>query len=300
MPPEPRAASELFSARIARRLGLWWGRWPRWREPRTYRDAVHRLRERYTCRRRDDPEEAWRCCEFWQRTLIGKWNGREFAARHGCRIPELYWCGYAPAKLYLAPLPDAFVVRPLWGAVRRGVYVVADGQELLRKQPASASEFRRRILTSSLMPWTTATLLEEFVKTEDGRYSLPLEYKCYTFGDVVAAIAVIERRDVYAGGAKHRYYTPAWEPFADPMNVALPQAAVRNPPPCLDEMLRLAVRLGTAFGTFVRIDFFSSVHGCVFNEFSSTPWRGRTAKGYTRYADELFGALWQEKFPQCT
>lgn len=286
---------QLFSRRIARRRHLWWGEWPRWRALRTYRDTLHRGRERYTYRRRDDPDDAWRCCAFWQRTLVGKWNGREFAARHGCRLPALYWCGYAPTGLSRLTLPDAFVVRPLFGTTRRGVYVVAHGRELLRKAAAAAPALRRRILASSTMPWTAPTLVEEFVKTEDGRYELPVEYKCYTFGDVVAAIEVIERRDAYAGGAKHRYYTAAWEPFADAMNVVLPQAAPRDPPRCLDEMLRIAPRLGAALGTFMRIDFFSTPEGCVFNEFSSTP-----HEGYTPYADELLGALWDEKFPERT
>lgn len=290
-----------FSERIARRHRLWWRSGPQplyaWR---TYRDALHWQREKRTSRTRDDADEAWRCCAFWQRSLVNKWNGREFAARHGCTVPELYWRGrraFAPAALRRASLPRHFVLRPVWGSGRRGVYVVTDGRDLLRDQAASPAELGARLLRSSPRSWTAPVLLEEFVRTEEGHYRLPLEYKCYTFGDTVAAVEMIERSSIYAGGARHRYYTPDWKPFADPVNLGLPPLPHADPPRCLDQMLRNAVRLGAAFGTFVRVDFFSTDRGCVFNEFSSTPGKGTA---YTPYGDELLGALWTAKYPHAT
>ena len=262
---------------------------------RAYRDALHRLRERHTFRNRDDPDAAWRCCEFWQRTLLNKWNSREFAAKHGCRIPALYWRGYAPSVRRLASLPGHFVIRPVWGTVRNDVFVVADGRDLLRGQSASPAEIRKCLRRSPTLDWAVPILAEEFVKTEDGRYRLPIEYKCHTFGDTVAAVELIERRSARRG--ELRFYTPGWEPFPDPMDIGLPQAELTSPPPCLEEMLRCAQRLGTSVSTYVRIDFFSTDRGCVFNEFSSTPRKGASC---TPYCDEIFGALWAEKFPHAT
>ena len=81
------------------------------------------------------------------------------------------------------------------------------------------------------------------------------------------------------------------------MNTDLAQAEPRDPPRCLEEMLRLARRLGVAIGTHMRIDFFASDSGYVFNEFSSAPNGG---KCFTPFCDDLFGALWEETFPDAT
>jgi hypothetical protein len=290
-----REAGFGFRARLARREQLWWGKPFRWAEPRSYRDALHRLRERRALRSQDDPEEAWRCCERWQRTLVNKWNAREFVKRERVRVPELYWHGLV-RQLPLESLPPCFVIRPLWGRRRRGAYVVADGRELLRGESAAPAELRQRLARDRALR-SVPILVEQFATTEDGRHRLPLEYKCHTFGDTVAAVQVIERTGVDSGSTRHRYYSPAWEPFRDPME-ALPQDEVRSPPACLEEMLEIAARLGRSLRTYMRIDFFSSEPGCVFNEFSSAP--AIRSRPFTPHCDELFGALWNEKFPDAS
>ena len=282
-----------FSERITRRRQLWWDR-PRWLALGP-RGAVHRYREHWTFRSRDDADEAWRCCRLWQRTLLNKWNSREFAARHGCRTPTLYWRGADPARAPLASLPEQFVVRPVWGAARSGVLVVTDGRDLLRNGPVSRSTIRARLVRPRRFGRRPPLLIEEFVRSEDGQYRLPTEYKCHTFGATIAAVEVIDRTGVVEGA--HRYYTAGWEPFADPMHVGMPQADVKDPPRCLAEMLADATRLGVAFGTYVRVDFFAGDRGAVFNELSSTPFNGRD---FTAYCDAFFGALWTEKFPDAS
>jgi hypothetical protein len=253
---------------------------------------IHRRREGRTFRHRLDPDEFWRCCAAWPRTLINKWNGREFAERHGCLVPELYWWGSDPARAPIESLPDHFVVRPVFGTVRRGVQVVADGWELLRNQPASAAEVRDRLPRRRRFRPHRRLLIEEFVRSEDGELVLPIEYKCHTFGDTVAAVQATKRTGAHE--ATHRFYTPDWEPLADPMSVAVPLDDRRDPPGCLDQMVSQAMTLGAEIGTYMRIDFFATDRGCVFNEFASLPGGGR---GFTPYADELFGALWAARFP---
>jgi len=286
-----------YTQRIERRLKLWWGKLRQWGKLRTYRDALHRLRERHTVHRRSDPEYAWRCCEFWQRTLIGKWNSREFASKHGCQVPALYWRGYGAARVPFDAMPPNFVIRPLWLANQRGVYVVAGGRELMRGESATPTELRARLRRSRELSWTMPIMVEEFVGTSNGAYRLPLEYKCHAFGDSVAAVEMVVRTHIYHGGAKGRFYTPEWEPFHDPMNIHLPLAEISDAPPFLDEMLTLAKKLGAAIGTYMRIDFFAGERGCLFNEFSSTP---RCGSDTTPYCDEVFGALWEEKLPHAT
>lgn len=281
-----------FSSRLLRRRALWWGHPFRWGSLGCHRDALHRLRERHTFRDAADPESVWRCCGRWQRTLVNKWNGREFVRKHGGRLPELYWRGRRIWRIPFETLPPRFVIRPAWGTMRQGVHVVADGRDLLRDEPVAAAELKRRLLRERGPFRASPVLVEQFVTTEKGEYRLPVEYKCHAFGDTVAAIQVVERTGARTG--IHRYYTPAWETFEDIMDTAKPLAPPREAPPCLAEMLLLARRLGHALGTYMRIDFFSTDRGCVFNEFSSTPQVGGLA--YTPFCDDLFAALWREKF----
>jgi hypothetical protein len=132
-------------------------------------------------------------------------------------------------------------------------------------------------------------LLEERIRPVEPDRALPIELKLHTFGPVVAAIERNDRRP--AQPAAHRYYTPAWVPFDDPMNTEIMiDRVVEEAPPVLEEMLALAARIGAAIGTYVRIDFFHGAGGLVFNEFAATPGPGK----FTPYCDELFGRLWAE------
>jgi TupA-like ATPgrasp len=286
---------QTFTERIQRRLQLWWDEPRRPGVWRMHHYAPHRLRERYLLRSGDDPEHRWRCCPFWQRTLINKWNSREFVSRHGGSVPALYWRTRLPSAARVRTLPSHFVIRPILGTSRQGVYVVANGRDLLRGAPFSAAALRRGIFRAGRLAWTLPILAEEFVRSADGAYRLPTEYKCHTFGDTVAAVQMLERSG--ARTARDRFYTCDWRAFPDRMNTALPEAELADPPRCLDDMLRLATRLGTAIGTYMRIDFFAGPDGCVFNEFASTPANGH---GFTGFCDDLFGALWSEKFPSAT
>lgn len=283
--------ARAFSDRILNRRQLWWDPpWP-WRG-RSPADAFHRLTERRAFRRREDPDEAWRCCAAWPRTLVNKWNGREFAAKHGGDLPALYWSGSDHAAP-LDSLPSEFVIRPVFGAMKRGVSVVANGRELLYGRSASAADLRAGLPRSGLLRRRRPILIEELIKTERDRVALPLECKLHTFGDHVAAVELIERFAALEG--RHRYYTPGWEPIPDAINTFLPEdPRIRPPPPGLERMLELGSRLGGELGTYMRIDFFVADRGPVFNEFSSMPLMGRR---YTAYAEESFGALWARHCP---
>ena len=274
-------------------MRLWWG--PPWPGRRGVRDAAHRLRERRIFHSRDDPEEAWRCCGLWQRNLINKWNSREFAARHGCRVPELYWYGSDPAAAPIESLPEEFVIRPVRGAFKEGVHLISQGRELLREDPASPEQLRERLPRAWGLRRPARHLFEEFARSEGGEVGIPVGYKCHAFGGEVAAVYTVEHTN--DGGWRHRYYTPDWEPFDDPMSTFLPQAELRDPPRCLHEIVRHAERLSAELGTYMRIDFFATDRGSMFNEFSSVPLNGLHN---TPYCDELFGALWAEAVPDAT
>lgn len=267
-----------FTERIERRRALWWGAptGPPWRR---VVEVYHRRRERLHLRRPGDPDEAWRCCAYWPRTLVNKWNGRLFAQQHGARVPELYYHGRAPSAEVIAGLPEQIAIRPLGEHSGNGV-VVLDGEfELMTCRPLV------RPALAAVLPRNTDLLIEERILDEDGAAGLPVEYKLHVFGDKVGAVQVIQR---IGGRAHHRFYTQKWEPIADPMYRSR-QDELRFAPNCFDEMLAVATRIGPIVGTYLRVDFFASTRGAMFNEFSSVP-----KTNFTPYCDELFGRLWQE------
>jgi hypothetical protein len=285
----------VFSERLKRRSLVWWGKPNKWRNRESYRHLLHRLKENYTLRSRDDPEARWHCCDFWQRTLSNKWNAREFVQRHGVRVPDLYWHGRRVGGLRLDALPEHFVLRPVVGDSRRGVYVFAGETELLREKrytkDSLMSELQRTRGRLSRFP----LLVEEFVRTERGEYQLPVEYKCHTFGETIGAIEVIKR--VNDATAMFGFYSPEWKRFEDKMNAKCVLPYEADPPQCLDEILTNARRLGVLYGTYVRIDCYATNRGCVFGEFSTTPDAGR---GFTPFAEQYFEDLWQATFPNRT
>jgi hypothetical protein len=288
--PDSRPGS--FTRRLRTRREQWWGRPFRWFRLQSYRDASHRVCERFTRRFRDDSDAAWRCCAYWPRALMNKWNSREFAQKHGCRVPSLYWYGRSIAQMPWASLPSRYALRPVWGAGRQGVHVVADERELVRNVAMPDGALRRTLLGEHGPVALTPLLVEEFIPSEAGEGRLPLEYKCHAFGGMIAAVQVIERTGRHSGA--HRFYTSRWDAFPDAMSTSYPLAPVRPAPRCLDEMLAAASRMGEAIGTYMRIDFFASDAGPVFNEFASTP---QLFTPFTPYCEELFGALWQQQLP---
>ena len=215
-----------YAERLEIRARRWWGSrgsepWPRGNSlvARTLRrarqpDPIHRLRELFERRHRDDPDERWHCCEHWQRTLGNKWNSREFAVRHGCRVPELYWSGARLSSLPWGTLPPQYAIRPAFAGGRDGTFVIVDGLDLLegvRHTPSSLTrEMRRTHRWRRLRP----TLVEAFVPTESGAFELPIEYKCYMFGETIGAIEIVNRNETETTQV---FYTADWIRMTDRM-----------------------------------------------------------------------------------
>ena len=134
-------------------------------------------------------------------------------------------------------------------------------------------------------------LVEEFVGDVHPHARLPLELKLYMFNDRVGAIVLMNRSSA-KGQTRMRFYTDSWKPFSDPMHRSYPVADPVPAPRWLPELLRAGKRLGQAYGTFVRVDFLVAGDRVVFGEFST-----HQGRGWTAFADEHLGRLWQETFP---
>ncbi len=281
-----------FSERLSKRRRIWWQKPRNYRDPRTYTDFLHQIRERNVLRSQFDSDELWRCCRYWQRSLSNKWNAREFAERHGLRVPELYWHGRNLSRLDFNAFPDCFVIRPTFGHSRQGVFVICDGVNLLSGAKVSRRDVLRASGGRARRLLMGPVLVEEFVGEARPQARLPMELKLHMFGERIGAIQAIHRNAV-KGRTRYRLYSDSWEPFSDQMSPVLPLADPIPAPSCLPELLRAGNRLGQAYGTYVRVDFLVADDRVVFGEFATTP-----GGGWTAFADEYFGRLWQETFPE--
>ena len=282
-----------FSERLQRRMSAWWGLPGGWRNPATWHRPVHRLVERHQLRRRTWPLSRWHCCGHWQRSLLNKWNSREFAAMHGVKVPELYWYGYRITDLPLDALPDHFVLRSVWGTQKQGTHVFARGRDLLDDRIYARTEFKAAMLRVYGRRSRFPILAEQFMTTADGRYEQGVEYRFYCMRGHVALIQQVEHR---GRQGRWRHYSTHWEPIRDAVNTEKHALDIRPRPARLEEMLDIAGRLGAACGTFMRVDLYETTNGCFFGEFSSTPsW----ARRFTPWADDHLGRLWQQICPEC-
>jgi hypothetical protein len=283
---DPSPTYPTFAERLHRRKHLWWGR------PPSPAVGLHRLWDRYRLRDHRWPLARWRCCDVWQRSLLNKWNAREFATMLGVTVPELYWSGRRIGALPLNELPERFVIRPAWGTRGAGIYVMNGDTDLI-----SARRLSRQLLHEELRahhgPVARFPLLvEALIPDGEGRAVQGHEYRCYLFGGTIGAIRVTQG-GVRAGEVCRysAYYSAAWQRFDDPFRFGNPLSAPIPRPPALDRLLEAVRRIGTAAGTFLRVDCYLPPSGPVFGEISSTPSGGL---GYTPFANALFGRPWQE------
>lgn len=233
-----------------------------------------------------DPMEKWRGIENWQRRLSNKHNSREFAKRHRCRVPQLYWKGREVGEIPFDTLPEQYVIRPTIGHSANLVFLMDRSVNLMDKRTYAREEITETLTKALAQNPHLEFLVEEFVRCEKGKYVIPDDYKVYVFGGQVACIQVINRLGKKEGFTS--FYSENWE-MLENMNTLYPASAYQHPPECLQEIITHARELGRSYGIFVRIDFYATDKGAVFGEFTPTPGMG---KGFTPFADRMFIDYW--------
>ena len=276
----------MFRDRIHKREATWWNE----DEP-----GAHPIKECHALLESDAPPERWKCCPWWQRKLSNKWNSREFAARHGLHVPELYWHGRDVDEVPFASLPDHYVVRSTTGHTRQNVLIMSEGVNLAENTRLDIDGVKRRMkgfLDRGF--WRTRLLVEEFLRTEDGRFEAPTDYKFHMFRERVAGILTVRRDDDRPLDKQCAYFDADWQPFSFPVLKRYPQGPYFDPPACFEKMKEVARRLSLAYETYVRVDLYATDRGVVFGELTPAACQGRC---FTPEADGYFDAIWQETFP---
>lgn len=252
-------------------------------------DLVDRNLQRRRLMSRHDSIKSWHRGRYWQRRLNNKWNSREFAVMHGYRVPELYWHGRNPARIPFSELPANYVIREAWSCGSQGVYLVADGHELLRDNPLCSSEIVEQLRSVRDPVWPFPILVEEFLRTNLGEYRQPVDYKFHCFDGQVAAITAQAGRPAGSWSARVNYYDEHWNAIPESMRSQEFELTDFDKPASFDEMLDCASVLSRAYESYVRIDLYDTDRGCVFGEVASYPSRGRH---FTPSADLLLGGYW--------
>ena len=219
----------MFSERLKKRRQEWWGHVPplwtidgiKVRFKRRGLKSLYGGNKPNVLRSETDPDSTWKYSLYWQRSLLNKWNSREFAKKYGCRVPNLYWYGKKIEEIPIDSLPEHYVIRPIWGTVRKGIYVMAGDFDFMRNTNFTKLELQQQWLSEFGKVVKVPLLVEEFVRSENQEYKLPTEYKFHTFGDKIAAIDVLER----IPGKKvifHQQLNLDWEPLSKPIHTRLP------------------------------------------------------------------------------
>jgi hypothetical protein len=237
--------------------------------------------------------ERWRCCPLWQRCLNHKWNAREFAAAHGVQVPQLYWSGHRLARLPIESLPRNVVLKPSWGYGGRGAYLLAGTENLKTGDHWNRSELRDKLVREHGPFLRFPFFAEEMMTTEEGLYEQGSEYNVFMFGGVIGAIMCVRRHRQSV--AHYSMYTQDWTPITTPYLFSVEPGPPQPPPAHLEELCRMAICLGKAVGTFMRVDLYSTHRGVVFGEFSSTPRSDKVSP----FGDHFFGEIWQREIPDC-
>ncbi len=235
-----------------------------------------------------DPIQVIKDVEHWQRKLSNKYNSREFAAKLGCRVPELYWKGRDVATIDFTQLPKQFVIRPTIGHSCNQVFLMNDSFNLMDKRFYSNKELSLIMAEALAQNSYLEFLIEEFIRSEDGEYKIPKDYKFYTFNGEIARIEVINRLGPNEGSTG--LYTANWEQVEN-LSSKYAKAPYEKPPKCFNELATYAKELSKVYEIFVRIDFYATDKGAVFGEFTPTPALGKV---FTSRAEEVFIRYWDQ------
>ncbi|MEJ7685393.1 MAG: ATP-grasp fold amidoligase family protein [Segetibacter sp.] len=243
---------------------------------------------RNTVMNASDLLDKWKDVKNWQRKLSNKNNAREFAKKHGCRVPEIYWRGRDIDNINFNNLPSQFVLKPTIGCSSKLVFLMNDKFNFMNNLSYSKKELTKIMAEALKENYYLEFIIEEFVRSEQGKYKIPNDYKFHTFKGEIAAINVINRFANKEGFM--RAYDANWNLIKE-IGTDFPKGPYQDPPACLEEMIAHAKVLSKAYEIYVRIDFYATDKGAVFGEFTPTPSLGNY---YTHQADQLLANYWDK------
>ena len=233
------------------------------------------------------PLKIWKEGENWQRRLSNKFNAKEFAKKYNCKVVDLYWKVRNVREIDFESLPPHYVIKPTIGHGSRQMWLMSNGVNLFDNRAWRKDEILDAMESITVENQKLEFLIEEFVRTPEGRYEIPLDYKFFMFNGSVACIEVIERKS--PGKGTKVFYDEDWNELKTINYSSLKSGQGRPRPGCFEEMLEKAKELSRLYEIFVRIDFYASDKGAIFGEITPTPSLGAL---YSAYGSDLLVSYW--------
>jgi hypothetical protein len=238
-----------------------------------------------------DPIIKWKDVENWQRKLSNKYNAKEFAKLNSCKVAETFWRGRDVDKINFDKLPKQYVIKPTIGHSCDLVFLFDHSINLLDNRKYPYEVLIETLKTALEKNSNLEFIIEEFLKTEQGEFKIPIDYKFYMFNGIIATIHVVERFSYQKKISG--FYDEGWNEMEHLFSFKGKLLKGRfHQPPKFHEMIEYAKRLSKAYEIFVRIDLYATDKGTVFGEFTPTPSKGNY---FTSHADKMLLKYW-EKF----
>ena len=208
--------------------------------------------------------------------LRNKLAGRQFAAAHGCRVPELYWFGKATEPPDFSKFPPNFVLKPDQSHSTRGVVVYKNGDDLMGRSrmsiadlPSYASSIAPSIGLAADANW----LIEELIADINPRYAVPRDFKLMAAGGRTHLLKVVNRNFEHDRWCIS-WFTRSWTYINERMNYVCLLGPGMTKPAGYESLLGAADQLARALGIYIRLDFYLTANGPVFGEFTPFPGLG--------------------------
>ena len=234
----------------------------------------------------DNTIDEWKQYKHWQRLLSNKINSMQFAKMHGCSTPTIYWIGRDVREIDFERLPQQFVIKPSIGHSCQLVFLMNNGLNLLDQYYYTREELILIMEKALGLNSKLKFIVQEFLKSDDGVYRIPLDYKVHTFNGEIARIEVINRVSANTGSVS--VFDKDWKRVEN-LGWRFQNNEDIQPPKCHKDIINQATVLSRAYEIYVRIDFYATDKGAVFGEFSPTPGRG---VGFSKQADRLLASYW--------
>src|SRR5690606_19263465 len=117
------------------------------------------------------------------RRLENKYNAKQFALKHSCKVAKLYWHGDEKefSQFDLKSLPDKYTIKPIFGDSTKDVFLIDNGYNFFNSKFYNVKELEEKILELYKSRPGTELIIEEFLPNEKGEFVVPNDYRFYTF-----------------------------------------------------------------------------------------------------------------------
>jgi len=204
--------------------------------------------------------------------LNNKYNTYRMCKDLQIPTPKLYYYGNFDYIIdYIYNIKKAFVIKPHIGHSSTNVFPLININNKLFNQ-FNGTEVTKQKLNNTFK--NKKVIIEEFIRNDDGKYTIPDDYKIYCFKGNIGFIL----HKYYKYGKYYVcYYTTDWIPLNIKTNNKFYKGKPQPRPKHLSKMINMCNFIANKVfpNVFVRLDFYLNNTYPVFGEVTPSPNSGR-------------------------